>query len=108
MRHAIYSDKNRSSLLLVTNDLWVINGNWQIEKKNEVFYCISPHGTFAIDIYLAGYIDYNGDYNDSLARFQNGEGEHYNISIEKPIAELCKKQYYGIDCSCSKCNKRIN
>lgn len=105
MRCAVYSSKNGNSLLLVTGSLWVVNGEWQLEEKDGVFYCVGPSSTNPIDIYLAGYIDYDGDYNSSLTRFQNGEGEHLNAKEEPPpiVPEFCKKKYYGIECSCSKC-----
>jgi hypothetical protein len=110
MKHAVYSSKDGSSLLLVNDNLWVINGEWQIIKKDNVFYCVSPKSTFIIDIHLAGYIEYDGCYNSTLDRFRNGEGEHFSIK-ETPVIEsvqvpeLCKKKYYGIECFCSKCKR---
>jgi len=109
MSYAVYSDLKGESLLLVDGNLWVINGEWQIEKKDNKFYCVSPKSTFIIDIHLACYIDYDGDYNSTLNRFQAGEGVHLQqeaneselIVVLSP--ELCKKKYYGIECFCSKC-----
>lgn len=116
MRHAVYASKDGNSLLLVNENLWVINGAWQIIKRDGIFYCMSPNSTNPIDIHLAGYIEYDGCYNSTLSRFQNGKGEHIS-TIETPIIEiapvidavqapeLCKKKYYGIECFCSKCKR---
>lgn len=111
MSYAVYSDPTGESLLLVNENLWVINGAWQIETKDGKFYCISPNSTFLIDIHLAGYIDYDGDYNDALNRFKAGEGTHLIQKVNEPqpivesVPELCKKKYYGIECFCSKCKR---
>lgn len=120
MKCAVYSSKSGDSLLLVDDNLWVINGLWQIIKENNIFYCLSPRGTYPIDIHLVGYIEYDGCYNSALSRFRNGEGEHLSIK-ETPVIEsveiqvqipesvrapeLCKKKYYGIECFCSKCKR---
>lgn len=106
MKYAVYSFKDCNSLLLVDGSLWVINGEWQIEKKDGVFYCVGPKSTYPIDIFLAGYIDYDGDYNSTLNRFLNGEGKRISAKehLAEQATELCKKKYYGIECSCSKCN----
>lgn len=107
----VYGYKGNLDSLLLVDDLWVINGEWQIEKRDGQFYCVSPKSTFRIDIQLLGSISYDGDYNSTLERFRNGEGFHVSAR-EEPLVEiakepeLCKRKYYGIDCSCSKCNKR--
>lgn len=97
--HAKYKD----NLLLTTNTLWVINGDWQLEKIDGVF--VHPLTKGFIDLHLVGYIDYDGDYNRTLLRFQDGEGTHLPEENElvTPVNEFCKKTYYGIECSCSKC-----
>jgi hypothetical protein len=107
MIHAVYSSKDGRSLLLVNDNLWVINGHWQIIEKEGIFYCVSPKSTDPIDIYLAGYIDYDGDFNSTLNRFKNGEGERISTPVIEAIQvpELCKKKYYGIECFCSKCKR---
>lgn len=111
MSYAVYSDPKGESLLLVNENLWVINGDWQIEKRDGKFYCVAPHGTFEIDIHLAGYIDYDGDYNSTLNRFRDGEGTRILQGVSEPepvvevVHEFCKKKYYGIDCFCSKCKR---
>jgi len=111
MSHSVYGyGPDFKSLLLVDEGMWVINGSWQIEKKNEIFYCVAPHDTFPIDIRLLGYIDYDGSYNSTLRRFENGEGMHLSAeakpAVEVVESELCKRKYYGIECSCSKCVNR--
>jgi hypothetical protein len=50
-------------LLLVDADDVVINGEWHLSYARERNY---PHT-------LVGNIDYEGNYNDSLVRFRNGE-----------------------------------
>lgn len=110
MKYAVYSDPSGESLLLVNDDLWVINGEWQIKKTDGKFYCLSPDGAHQIDIHLAGYIDWDGhDYNDTLNRFRNGEGTRILHGITEPVVEvapeLCKRKYYGIECFCSKCKR---
>lgn len=106
-----------SGQLLVDSDWYVINGDWVLEKKGDVF--LHPLTKKPIDIRLLGYIDYDGDYNKTLIRFENGEGTHIsdlaarlsknqinNITEKEiPMVEFCKKQYYGIDCSCTKCER---
>lgn len=107
MSYAVYADLGGESLLLVNENLWVINGEWQIEKKDGKFYCVAPSSTYQIDIHLVGHIDYDGDYNSTLERFRNGEGTHTSVELQ-PVAqapELCKRKYYGIECSCSKCKR---
>lgn len=107
--YSVYSyGKHKDNLLLVDHDLWVINGAWQLEKKDGVF--LHPLTKNPIDVSFVGYIDYDGDYNTTLNRFQNGEGQHLSDKtavtiIDTPIAELCKKKYYGIECSCFKCKR---
>ena len=106
--NAVYSyGKDRDHYLLVDANLWVINGEWQLKKKGDVF--LHPLTGEPIDIVLAGYIDYDGDYNSTLSRFRDGEGKHLDSKVEDVVLvdlEFCKKQYYGIDCSCHKCGKR--
>lgn len=103
MSYAVYGyGKDNDSLLLVSSSFWVINGEWQISRANGLFF-VEVTGQ-QIDIKLLGHIDYDGDYNSTLERFRSGEGQH--ISEEKTIPELCKRKYYGIDCSCSKCVNR--
>jgi hypothetical protein len=108
MNYAVYGNgKDYNSLLLVTDSFWVVNGEWQISRANGLFF-VEFTGQ-QIDIKLLGHISYDGDYNSTLERFRNGEGEH--ISEEKAIVEIvvqpemCKKKYYGIDCACSKCKR---
>ena len=107
--YAVYAyGNNLDSLLLVDGDFWVINGAWQIERKDGKFFCVSPKSTFPIDIHLAGYISYDGDYNTTLERFRNGEGKRIEAVqevVKEVVPELCKKKYYGIECSCSKCKR---
>jgi len=92
------------SLLLVDGD-WVVNGEWRLENKDGVF--LHPLDKTPIDVKLLGHIDYDGDYNNTLARFRNGEGQHIKDEpVSPPVAkapEMCKRKYYGIDCDCSKC-----
>lgn len=96
--------KSKDSYLLVDSTLWVINGEWQLKKKGDVF--LHPLTSEPINIILVGNIDYDGDYNNTLSRFRNGEGQHFEIEDIAPITlNFCKKQYYGIDCSCHKCEK---
>ncbi len=98
--NAVYG-RDYDSLLLVTDSMWVINGEWQIEKRNGDFYCLETNQR--LDIKLLGYIDYDGDYNSTLQRFRDGEGQHTSAAVAEP--EFCKKKYYGIECSCSKCKR---
>jgi hypothetical protein len=104
---SVYCDRNdRENLLLVDHDMLVINGDWYLEKIDGVF--VAPLTKNPINIILLGSIIYDGDYNRTLIRFQNGEGTHISEEqpiIEKPINELCKKQYYGIACYCFKCKR---
>jgi hypothetical protein len=99
--NAVYG-RDYDSLLLVNSNLWVINGEWQIEKRNGLFFCQETNQQ--IDIKLLGYIDYDGDYNSTLERFRNGEGQHTSATVVAE-PEMCKKKYYGIECSCSKCKR---
>jgi hypothetical protein len=110
MSYAIYGyGKDDDSLLLVNSSFWVINGEWQLLLANGLFF-VEATGQ-QINIKLLGHIDYDGDYNSTLERFRSGEGQHTSAE-EKPVVEmtqspeLCKRKYYGIECSCSKCNKR--
>lgn len=107
MTYAVYADPKGESLLLVNNDMWVVNGDWKLLLKADGFYCVSPKSVDRIDIHLAGYIDYDGDYNSTLNRFRAGEGHHILHGVTAPVPEvvpeLCKRKYYGIECSCSKC-----
>lgn len=99
--YSVYSyGKHKDNLLLVDSNFWVINGEWYLEKKGDIF--LHPLTKDPIDVRLAGYIDYDGDYNTTLIRFQNGEGQHLS---DTPVVELCKKKYYGIECSCFKCKR---
>lgn len=109
MSHAVYGyGKDNDLLLLVNSSFWVINGEWQISRSNGLFF-VEVTGQ-QIDIKLLGHIDYDGNYNSTLERFRAGEGQHISTE-EKPVvetvqpSELCKRKYYGIECSCSKCNK---
>lgn len=104
----VFGNKHKDNLLLVDNSWMVINGEWFLEKENNVF--INPLTREPIDICLMGYIDYDGDYNRTLMRFENGEGTHLSDEAVEPVAEpivneICKKQYYGIACSCFKCKR---
>lgn len=103
MTYMVYGrpDDLDGSLLLVTDSFWVINGEWQISRANGLFF-VEATGQ-QIDIKLLGHIDYDGDYNSTLNRFRDGEGEH--ISQTPTMPELCKRKYYGIECSCSKCKR---
>lgn len=113
MTYEVYADSKGESLLLVNENLWVINGEWQIKKVDGLFYCMSPGGAHLIDIHLIGTIDYDGDYNSTLERFRSGEGTRILKGVPEPVIEvkpvvevvpeLCKRKYYGIECSCSKC-----
>jgi len=110
--YSVYAYGDSKSYLLVDHEFWVINGDWQIKREDGKFFCVAPHATFQIDIHLAGYIDYDGDYNSTLERFRNGEGKHLNAIqepivevISSPTSEFCKKKYYGIECDCSKCKR---
>lgn len=106
MEYAVYGKDGNQSLLLVTSSLWVINGDWQLTKAGDVF--LHPLTGGPIDIKLLGYIEYDGDYSSTLTRFANGEGRRVTAEVEpktEPVFELCKKQYYGIDCSCTKCKR---
>ena len=114
MKYAVYGyGSNYSQMLLVTDSFWVVNGDWQFEKENGVF--LHPMNKTPIDLKLLGHIDYDGDYNSTLYRFSNGEGQHIKNEVKPvviveavavPEPELCKKKYYGLtDCTCSKCRK---
>lgn len=103
MSYAVYGYEGRmESLLLVNSSFWVINGEWQISRANGLFF-VEATGQ-QINIKLLGHIDYDGDYNSTLERFRSGEGIHTSAEI-KAEPELCKKKYYGIECSCSKCKR---
>jgi hypothetical protein len=108
MNYAVYGPEEGSdSLLLVNSHFWVINGEWQISRANGLFF-VEATGQ-QINIKLLGYIDYDGDYNSTLERFRSGEGQHTSAP-EVPVAavqepEICKRKYYGIECSCSKCKR---
>lgn len=110
MSYSVYGyGKDYDSLLLVNSSFWVINGDWQLEKENGVF--IHPLNKTPLNIKLLGYIDYDGDYNSTLERFRRGEGKHIADEVQlvipaaAPTPELCKRKYYGIECSCSKCKR---
>jgi hypothetical protein len=92
-------------LLVTTSTSWVVNGDWHLEKKDGIY--LHPlTGRPIENLRLLGYIEYDGSYNKTLVRFQNGEGKHlFEEKESPPINEFCKKKYYGIDCSCSKCKR---
>lgn len=107
--YCAHNDKEH--LLLVDASLVVINGEWQLEKIDGGF--AVSFTKERINIRLLGHIIYDGNYNRTLRRFQNGEGIHLPDEasqivqpvIEEIVNEICKKKYYGIDCSCIKCKR---
>jgi hypothetical protein len=89
----VFCGKHKDNVLLVDSSWWVINGEWQLEKKDNVF--LHPLTKEPIEIHLLGYIDYDGDYNNTLMRFENGEGRHLPDETAPPVIkeivnEICK------------------
>ena len=61
-----------------------------------------------LDICLTLEPGHGDSYRQAQLTGFGGEGEHLSVKEQLPeqTTELCKKKYYGIECSCSKCDKR--